>query len=66
MISALADFFLRFVDTHQGMIQSSHADDHCFRDVYVGKQPLAWKVYCVETLGKLYNLNNVENCIKVQ
>ena len=30
------------------MIHSSLNSVHCFQDGYVGKQPVAWKEYCVE------------------
>ena len=40
-------FFSRIDDTHYDRIHSSLTPVQCFED-YVGKQPVAWKEYCVE------------------
>ena len=41
-------FFPRVGDSHFGRIHSSLTTVHCFDNGYVGKQPVAWKEYCVE------------------
>ena len=41
-------FFHRIDDSHCDRTHSFLTADHCFDNVYVGKQPVAWKEYCVE------------------
>ena len=41
-------FLSRIDDTHCDRIHSSLTTVHCFDNGYVGKQPVAWKEYCVE------------------
>ena len=35
-------------DSHCNRIHSSLIAAHCFDNGYVGKQPVAWKEYCME------------------
>ena len=41
-------FFLRIDDSHFDRIRSSLTTVCCFENGYVGKQPVAWKEYCVK------------------
>ena len=45
---ALPTFFPRIDDSHCDRIHSSLTAVYCFDNGYVGKQPMAWKEYCVE------------------
>ena len=49
MFSSLPKFFFpRIDDSHCDRIHSSLTTVRCFDNGYVGKQPVAWKEYCVE------------------
>ena len=41
-------FFPRIDDSHCNRIQASLTTGHSFDNGYVGKQPVAWKEYCME------------------
>ena len=42
-------FFPKIDDKYCNRIHSSLTAVHCFEDVYVGKQLVAWKEFCAET-----------------
>ena len=44
----LVAFFPRINDGHCNRIHASLTTGHSFDNDYVGKQPVAWKEYCME------------------
>ena len=48
VFTELWSFDVRIDDSQCGRIHSSLTTVHCFDNGYVGKQPLAWKEYCVQ------------------
>ena len=49
-------FSLRIDGSHCDRIHSSLTTVHCFKDGYMGKQPLAWKEYCAEYWLTFYHI----------
>ena len=61
LIPAQPIFFQRIDDSHCDRIHSSLTAVCCFDNGYVGKQPVAWREYCVEYWLKEFH-ERMERC----